>query len=224
MKIGLIIALDKEMSDLFDKVKTFKKLSDCGAYDVFAAEYKGKQLYMVKSGVGEIASSAATQYLITKYNVEVILNCGICGSLTPELKLLDTVVLSGVVHYMFDTSALDDVKPGVYCEYGEPVIKVDQKMLSFVKECEPQIKTAVCASGDKFIAAESDKKQLVEDFSADVCEMEAAGILRTCLKNNVPCALIKSISDGCSSMDFNEYSTLAAKKHTQLIDKMIENL
>lgn len=43
---------------------------------------------------------------------------------------------------------------------------------------------------------EEAKRNLHQQFGADICEMEAAGILYVCKKNEVPCLMIKMVSDG----------------------------
>jgi len=43
------------------------------------------------------------------------------------------------------------------------------------------------------------KKNCHNIFNADICEMEAAGIVLTCNKNKIPCLLIKTVSDSITS-------------------------
>ena len=52
-----------------------------------------------------------------------------------------------------------------------------------------------CASGDRFVGKAEDKAALHEQFDADICEMEAAGIIKTANRNHVPCLSIKMVSD-----------------------------
>ncbi len=69
-----------------DELKEFLE----GGYQLEVAEqdhrtiYKSKigenELYAVRSGAGIIDASSATQYLITRYGVEVILNFGLTGT------------------------------------------------------------------------------------------------------------------------------------------------
>ncbi|MCI6093895.1 MAG: 5'-methylthioadenosine nucleosidase, partial [Clostridium sp.] len=40
-----------------------------------------------------------------------------------------------------------------------------------------------------------EKRSLHDEFNADICEMEAAGIALTCNRSSVPCLLIKAVSD-----------------------------
>jgi adenosylhomocysteine nucleosidase len=219
-KIGMIVAMSKELKTYFEKLGTLKDLSD-GVYEVWHAEAYGNELYIVKSGVGEIAAAAATQYLITKYQVDLIINFGVCGKLSSNLKLLDTVVVKSVVHYQFDCSEIDGTKPGVYMG-NSPYINADNELIDQLIALQPDLKTVICASGDLFVARAEDKRYLVDEFNAEICEMESAGILITSLKNKVPCVLIKSVSDDSDAMDFVTYCELAAQKYVELVDKFVQ--
>lgn len=224
MKIGLIIAMDKEMKGVMGIVSEVERLAVGPAFEVYRARYEDKLLYIAKSGIGEIAAATAAQFLITAYSVDVMLNFGICGKLGDKLKLLETVVVESVVHYHFDLSAIDPVNPAVYPEYGTPFIPAPEYPKSIALGLDSELKTAVCASGDKFIADEKDKKQLLEAYDASVCEMESAGVLLTCNRSGVPCLIIKTVSDDASAMDYNEFSNIAAEKHTELIGKILKSL
>lgn len=219
-KIGMIVAMNKELKEYFTKLGKVEDLSD-SAYNVWSAEVYDKQLFIVKSGVGEIAAAAATQYLITKYNVDIIINFGICGKLSSDLKILDTVIVKSVVHYQFDVSEIDNVKPGVYMN-NSPYINTDNRLIAQLLELDSTLKTAICASGDIFVSRREDKERLVAEYSADICEMECAGILITCIKNKKECVIIKSVSDDCDGMDFVTYCELACKKYVEIVDKFVK--
>ena len=219
-KIGMIVAMTKELKEYFTKLGKVIDLSN-DVYEAWSAEAYAKQLFIIKSGVGEISAAAATQYLITKYGVDIVINFGICGKLSSSLKLLDTVVVKNVVYYQFDCSEIDGTKPGVYMN-NSPYIPADNTLLNKLLNLDSSIKAVTCASGDLFVARKEDKEYLINEFNADICEMESAGILITCLRNKVGCLIIKSISDDCDDMDFRTYCELAAKKYVEIVDKFVK--
>ncbi len=197
-RIGIVVAMQQEiMPFLNEKADQVAKIAD-KPFETYSATFGDKEVVCVRSGVGEIIASAATQYLLTAYSPEAVLNFGVCGSLTDELSTSAVAFVEGVVHCAFDTSAVDGTKVGQYfVENDDPIIRTDEKLLNFAKETTGgKIRTVVCASADKFVADEEDKKRLREAFGADVCEMESAGILITCLNSGVPCLFVKAISDG----------------------------
>ena len=56
--------------------------------------------------------------------------------------------------------------------------------------------TVTCASAANFVDGGDATSQLHEQYDADICEMEAAGILLTCKRCGVPALLLKAVSDG----------------------------
>lgn len=222
-KIGFAVALKEEITDFLKAFKNAEIIKK-GAYNVIFAKSGEKELYVLQTGVGEISAAAATQLLITAFDVEAIINFGVCGKINPEYKLLDTVAVKSVVHYRFDTSAVDGVPVGTYDGYLTPFISTDEKLLNVLNSVCSDVKLAICASGDKFVGDSETKNYLRKTFNADVCEMEAAGVVLTAIKNGVPVLCVKSVSDDCDGFDYNEYVKVAAKAHTQIILKLIDAL
>ena len=195
-KIGLVVAMDKEIIPFLNNLKATKNEISVANYKIINFSVNDKEIYLIKSGIGEIYASMATQLLITKFGVELVLNFGVSGSLDEQIGLLSTVFIKGVVHYDFDLSQIDDVKVGQYPGYDSPIISVENDFYSKVVEKYTNIKRVICASADKFVADEKVKDYLNKTFNASVCDMECAGVLLACKNNNVPAFIIKSISDG----------------------------
>ena len=93
-------------------------------------------------------------------------------------------------------------------------------------QVDPDLKTVICASGDKFIGDSAKKQNLHELYGADICEMEAAGIVLTCNRNQVPCMLIKTVSDGITggaeefSREVNRTASLSLDIAIKVMEKM----
>ncbi|MBQ9710546.1 MAG: 5'-methylthioadenosine/S-adenosylhomocysteine nucleosidase [Clostridia bacterium] len=195
-KIGMIAAMTGELNALLERMDGVEEISSIGNRKVLLARLAGKELYIIESGVGEILSASAAQHLISAYGVEAIINFGVCGSLKKKHGVKKTVLLEGVVHYEIDTTAIDDVEVGRYFFLPSKVIPLSEELLEKASALRPDLERVVCASGNKFVARESEKIYLSEQFGADVCEMEAAGIALTCHTNGIPCLMVKAVSDG----------------------------
>ena len=145
--------------------------------------------------IGMIAAAMSTQFLISQFKVNFIVNFGVVGGLTHEMALARTCIVESVVHYDFDTSEADVCGVGRHIEYPSIYISTTKEIVDKALEIEPLLKKVICASGNKFIASKEKKEELHNSFNADICEMEAAGIILTCNKNKIPCLLIKTVSD-----------------------------
>ena len=224
-RIGMIAAMNGELEALLEKVGKVEEIdTKCEKKALFFI-YGGKDIYLMESGVGEIFAAGATQHLISAYNVEAVINFGVCGSLKPRHGLKKTVLVGGVVHYEIDTSPIDGISPGRYAFLPSSVIPVYGNLLDAANALNPSLERVICASGNKFIERPEDKKYLVETFNADVCEMEAAGIALTCLANKVPCLLVKAVSDGeGGAEEFAATVNEAARVYTDLVLNLIKTI
>ncbi len=223
--IGLVIAIEKELTSFLESRRVKVKTTNVNGFDVYSFCLSKKKVVCVHSTCGEILSSSATQLLISKYKVDYIFNFGICGSLSKDFGVLDTVLCGGVVHYDMDTSAIDPVEKGRYWFLPSTVIPTDENLRKLAKEINPNLKEVICASGDKFICDENIKANLRSSFNAEICEMESAGIALTSYVAKVPCFIVKAVSDGQGGADdFNKFAKRASTMYLELIDKMIERL
>ena len=102
------------------------------------------------------------------------------------------------------------------CFYEAPVTKV----FTVAQE------GVICASADKFVGTEAKKRALHERWQADICEMEAAGIVLTCARRGVPCLLIKTVSDAITggAEDFNRELDRSAGICLEIADRIIREL
>lgn len=192
--IGIIVASEAELSPFFSIFGTPSEAYDYAGYTTYAYDKPEAKLYLVKSGYGEIAAAAATQYMISRFNVAKIINYGVVGGLRDDLVNMQIGVVKKVVHYGFDLSGGGKYPVGRYPNQEDLFISPREDALDIPISME--LSEFICASADKFVYGGKPKRQLREDFGADICEMEAAGVVLTCNKNGIPCTLIKAVSDG----------------------------
>ena len=193
IKVGMVVAV--ELSAAKKRYgKRMKQLPHRG-FELHYVDNGNYEIFIVNCGAGEIASAAACQMLISEYNVDMIVNFGVVGGLTPEMKVARVCAVESVVNYDFDTSEFTGQTKAKHDGYPSVYIPTDEALLNAAVRLEPSLKRVICASGDRFIASADEKRSLHDEFNADVCEMEAAGIALTCNRSSVPCLLIKAVSD-----------------------------
>lgn len=195
-------------------------------YLVFEYSTKQYQLIVVNCGAGEIAAASGTQFLISEYHVDLVINFGVVGGLTEEMSKMKVCIVEKVVHYDFDTSKVDHVEVGRYLNYPDIYIPTSQRLLKKATELYPKLFPVICASGDKFIADPEKKAELHKKFGAYICEMEAAGIVLTCNRNEVPCLSIKIVSDGITggADEFLETKDEAAALCLDIVTKIVNEM
>ena len=219
MKIGVVCAMSKELLPLLKNLGECKQQTLHG-FNTYVVEKGENQIIIVQSGIGEIYASGATMLLIN-LGVEKIINAGVCGALKNTFSSCDVVVASGVVHYDFDLSPIDNTLVGQYPN-EEVVIKTDSSLISDILKIGG-IKTGIIASADKFVADEDIKKSLVANFDADICDMESAGVFLTCKVANIPCILVKCVSDGGGVEEYFKTVHKASKVVADILTQILEN-
>lgn len=194
--IGIIVA--EEMKAVFRAMgepdNSYRK---CG-FKVYEYKYNGQNIVIVESGAGEIAASAGTQFLISTFEPDMILNFGVAGGLVDNMPVMKPCVVKDVTHYQYDISQGGESPVGKYMFEKERKIPTDEKLLAHVLKVIPDLEVVSCASADKFVLHRDEREALARDFDCQICEMEAAGIILTARRNKVPVVMIKAISDGVS--------------------------
>ena len=223
-KIGMIVAV--EIKAVLDKYGSQLKAEEKAGYQVLEYQTENYHLVILNCGAGEIAAASGTQFLISEYKVDLVVNFGVVGGLTEAMATTKLCIVDKVVHYDFDTSAVDNVEVGRYLNYPDVYIPVSAELKEIAFKVNPELIPVICASGDKFVSDEQAKIRLHEQFNADICEMEAAGIALTCNRNNVPCVMLKIVSDGIKGgyQEFLETKDTAAAMCLDIMDKIIEQI
>ncbi|MBQ1270719.1 MAG: 5'-methylthioadenosine/S-adenosylhomocysteine nucleosidase [Clostridia bacterium] len=223
-KIGMLVAV--EIGSVLSKYGKASEEIEKFGFKVYKYEMPQYELYVVHSGAGEIAAAAATQLLIAVYGVEAVVNFGVVGGLTEDMKLSKTVVVEKVVHYDFDVSAIDHVEVGRYTSYPEVYIPLNKGLIEMALQVEPSLKRVACASADKFVDGRENKSRIAQQFGADICEMELAAIVLTCDRSGIPCLAIKTVSDAIDggAEEFGRTVNEAADVCLRITDKIIANM
>ncbi len=192
--IGLIVAI--EMDAIFEHFKDLKELACPPGYNLLMVERPDYDIYVLKTGMGEIAAAAGTSYLCAKYNVNYIINFGVVGGLTEDMKKMKICLVDRVVHYKYDCSEFMDLAVGQVDGHDSIFLKTDVNLVNKALSVMGDLSLVTCCSGDKFISTAEEKKYLHDTFEGDICDMESAGIVLTCEANGIPCLLLKAVSDG----------------------------
>ena len=222
--IGMLVAVELD-AVLARYGRAVSREERCG-FLVLRYEMDGYTLLVLKSGIGELAAAAATQLLIDRYGAELVVNFGVVGGLTEEMARARSCVVEKLVHYDFDLSGIDPVLPAQYPDYPDIYIPTTPELVQKALALHPELKPVVCASADKFVAGREAKAALHARCGAEICEMEAAGVVLTCHRSGVPCLLIKTVSDGIDGGGEEFYAEVrrSAELCLEITDRIIREL
>lgn len=230
--IGIICALSIEVEQLTELLEN-KKEETYAKMKYISGTICGKEVVMTECGIGKVNAAMSTQVMIDKYNVDVVINSGIAGSVSRDLKIGDIVISKDCVQHDFDGTQMGDPK-GLIQYNDEKRIEIPadkstaQKLIEACKGIEnTNVMLGTIATGDIFVADKALRQSIADEFSALACEMEGGAVAQVCYRNEVKFAILRCISDDFDEnefLDFMEFRVLAADKSIAAIKNFLQLL
>lgn len=220
--IGIIGAMDVEVQEIKKNIENPETVTIAGI-DFVKGKINETEVVVAKSGVGKVFAAACAQIMILTFAPDYILNTGVCGSLTKELKALDIVIGKKVVQYDMDTSPLGDpvgLISGINKIYFDCDEDLSNTLENILKKKDINFKKGTVATGDRFINDSVLVNYLSENFGAIAGDMESASIGHVCYINNVPFGILRSISDSGdenSDVDYAQTVDFAVKVSVEVL-------
>ena len=213
--IGIIGAMDEEVKALADMMSGVETATVAGM--VFKkGQLKGKDVVVVRSGIGKVNAAVCTQILADRYNVDCVINTGVAGSLKNEINIGDIVISSDAIQHDMDATGFG-YEPGVIPRMETSTFIADEKLRKLAKECCERVNPDIhvfegrVVSGDQFISDKAKKEFILNTFAGDCTEMEGAAIAQAAYLNQIPFLIIRAISDKADDSATEDYPTFEAK-------------
>lgn len=193
--LAIIAAMQKEADAVLCKSTVKKSCTLCGK-KIYYAELGGRDFNLIVCGIGKVNAAAGTQLAIDRLNADILLNLGVAGGISKNLKIGQLFSIVRAAQYDFDLSEVNNTSVGTLDEYTEPYLPCN-RLASYP--------AASLATGDRFNDSSSDLKLLTEFLQADIRDMEGAAIAQVALAAGVPLYMVKSISDVVGSDCVQQY-------------------
>ncbi|WFB47710.1 5'-methylthioadenosine/S-adenosylhomocysteine nucleosidase [Vibrio coralliilyticus] len=230
MKIGIIGAMEQEVSILKQAIENCQEVSKAGC-TFFSGQLNGVDVVLLQSGIGKVAAAIGTTVLLDEYQPDVVINTGSAGGFDSTLNLGDVVISTEVRHHDADVTAFG-YEMGQMA--GQPAaFTADAKLMDAAEKALSQmedkhaIRGLIC-TGDTFVCTAERQAFIRQHFPSVIAvEMEASAIAQACHQFKVPFVVVRAISDVAdkeSPMSFEEFLPLAAKSSSEMVFKMVELL
>ena len=229
--IGIIGAMAEEIAYLKEKIEIVTTKTVIGL-QFHIGKYCGNSIVLVISGIGKVNAAVCTQVLIDHFGVDYVINTGAAGAVNSQLHIGDILISEDAVQHDMDVSALGD-PVGTIPRLAESYFKADETLVRLAQEAAAesaeayQVMLGRVASGDQFIGTKEGKERIRKFVQGDCAEMEGAAIAHACWLNRIPFVVIRAISDGAdeeANMSFEQFCKLAAKRSSDLVEKMLEKM
>lgn len=230
MSIGIIGAMDEEI-EMLKAAMALREEEDVGGCLFIKGTIEGREVIVVKSGIGKVNAAIATALLIEKFKPESVINTGSAGGFHKDLDVGDIVIATEVRYHDVDATVFG-------YEYGQvpqmpATFQADPELANVAVQAakhvpEVHVAEGLVASGDSFMS-DAERVAFVTSKFPELlaAEMEAAAIAQTCSRFGVPFVVIRSLSDIAgkdSQVSFDQFLKTAAEHSAAVVQNMLKEL
>lgn len=241
-RIGLIAAMPEELQALLDVMPEPQTVQRAGRV-FWTGRWHGHDVVAVLSRIGKVAAATTTTILLTEFGVQEVWFTGVAGGLGANVRVGDVVVASALVQHDMDASPLFprfelpgmglshlSVCPDRVMHVAEVVRNAlspaqlarggalaDVHLAALGLPLAPAVHTGLILSGDQFIADAQASGTLRGALpEALAVEMEGAAVAQVCHDFQVPCTVLRTISDRADDdahLDFPRFIESVASRY-----------
>ena len=249
--IGIMGAMPEEIREVVQLLSNRHEVS-IGMRTYYTGTLNGINTVIVFSRWGKTAAAATVSTLILEFKITDLIFTGVAGGIDPALNIGDIVIARRLVQHDMDARPLMPryeipLLDKTFFESDQAGLNVaviavndmitNNHLYTLISSNElkqfgittPRLFIGDIASGDKFFAANEDKHNLLENLPGTLCvEMEGAAVAQVCYEYNIPCTIIRTISDTAdhnSAIDFPAFiNSISSKYSLQIIKNIFAQL
>jgi adenosylhomocysteine nucleosidase len=214
--IGIMGAMQEEIAHLVEALSKHKE-EKSGMRSYHIGELYGIPTVIVFSRWGKVAAATTATHLLLNYGVDELIFTGVAGAVNSHLNIGDVVIGNKLFQHDMDARPLMPryeiplLKKSFFetsADHSELAYRAADRFLSDISTDisledarlfgidHPKVLRGNIASGDRFIALNSDISQMKNDLPELSCvEMEGAAVAQVCYELDVPFSIIRTISD-----------------------------
>lgn len=212
--IGLVVAMDKELSLFIDKDTTVSKETKSGGFDFYITDVDDNVLVIAKSGIGKVNSAICVATMINEYHPDYIISSGVCGTVRTQGVVPGDFVIAEKIRY-------HDVwcgKPNLLGQVQDMPVSYQCKSVNLNKLPDKyKYHRGLMISGDWFVD-EPSKSFLLSAFDSNGVDMESGSIAQTCYRYEVPFISVRIVSDAILNPEAKSYDEFWNDAPTMLND------
>ncbi len=227
-KIAIMGAMEEEIEPLLEYF-TDIKVTEFANNKYYEVKYNDLDIVVAYSKIGKVFSTLTATTMIEKFGCDTLLFSGVAGGINPKLKIGDLIVANKLCQHDLDITAFGH--PHGFVPGGDVFVKTDERLkdiaLEVASENNIKIIEGIIATGDQFVANEERKSFIENTFNADALEMEGSSVAVVCDALNVPCLILRAISDTAdmdAGFNFDEFLESSAKNSANFLIKIINKI
>ena len=208
MKIGIIVAMDKELQQL-------------------RPLFPEDQVILQKSGIGKVNAAIQTVEMIRQYKPDCVISTGCAGGNGDDINVQDVVVSTQLVYH--DVYCGEAIGHSVYGQVQGLPARYDADPYLLEKAQLTGAKPGLIVTGDWFVDSKDKMREIIGHFpEAKAVDMESCAIAQTCYINKVPFISFRVISDiplrDTDASMYHDFWNTIAQNSFQVTKTFIESL
>ena len=195
MKIGIIIAMDKEFRRISELLDGLDVELDGGRKFV-TGTLGENELVLHQCGIGKVNAAIGASEMIRRYNPDLLVSTGCAGGGRTDMEVMDIVASTELAyHDVYCGEAMGKTVygqvQGMPARYSSPSDLVEK-----AKAVSPRVHAGLIVTGDWFVDSKEKMRAIVSHFpEAAAVDMESAAIAQTCHIYGIPFISFRVISD-----------------------------
>ena len=195
MKIGIIIAMDKEFRRISEQLDGLKVEIDGGRKFV-TGRLGDNELVLHQCGIGKVNAAIGASEMIRRYNPDLMVSTGCAGGGRTDMEVMDIVASTELAyHDVYCGEAMGKTVygqvQGMPARYTSP-----SELVEKAKSVSPRVHAGLIVTGDWFVDSKDTMREIVSHFpEAAAVDMESAAIAQTCHIYGIPFISFRVISD-----------------------------
>jgi adenosylhomocysteine nucleosidase len=187
----------------------------------------GQPVVLALSKVGKVAAATTAASLIMEHRCSGIVFTGVAGGLGADVRVGDVVIATHLMQHDMDASPLFP-KYEVPL-YGKSQFETDAALTHRLREASSTLGRTVheglIVSGDRFVATRHECAALRRAVpQALAVEMEGAAVAQVCFDFGVPCAVVRTISDGADDDAHVDFTTFVQEVASRVSVQLFQAL
>lgn len=228
-RIGIMGAMEEEVREIRALLGNCSSI-ELGKRTFYIGTLHQYEVVICASRWGKVAASATVSALIHKFGISELYFTGVAGGISPDVHVGDIVVaentvqhdmdarpifqrfeipLLGISYFNADPNRTEGEKEAIEkaIHTSEIFHGINPDVLDRFHIRNPKVHSGLIASGDRFFGTESEKTQLKEALPEVLCvEMEGAAVAQVCFEHDIPCSLIRIVSDSANDEAVGDFS------------------
>ncbi|MBR1449027.1 MAG: 5'-methylthioadenosine/S-adenosylhomocysteine nucleosidase [Prevotella sp.] len=219
MKIGIIVAMDKELRQL-------------------QQVFRDSEVLVQKCGIGKVNAALGAQRMINEFRPDCIISSGCAGGNGDDIQVQDIIVSTHLTyHDVYCGRAIDDTTqygqvqglPARYPADPHLLEKATAVANSSLITHHFSLHQGLIVTGDWFVDSKAKMAEIIGKFpDAKAVDMESCAIAQTCYINHVPFISFRVISDiplrDTDASQYHNFWDTVAENSFQVTKTFVESL